>query len=232
MIEQELNKPEYAGLTSVECLNLLHSKTVPTLGSIKGVGLKHLQVFISKSNLRNRLDNVTEVQSAVAGAIREAIQPAYLAAAETYSINLADPIVYSLLMGAVQVGLLTEAEKSELEQIATFDERPFKNTSLYDVIMLREPEKISDGEFTEIENFTGTTAVVRLSNTLPEMSSVRIEMRESHNGAEWTRWERVAHFYGVQQPGIYYQKITNNGLQRQLRWCGQQYAITGTVEVV
>jgi len=232
MLAAELEKPEYTGLTHAACLELLRSRVTPTVGSIRGAQLKFLQVFISSVNLRARLAAATAGQVPVAAALAEAIQPAYLAAESTFSINLADPNVAGMLNAAVAVGLITDDERAQLVSMATFDKPDFPDVTLSDVIAVRAPDLMATGAFTELLGPVTSRLLLRLQADLPEPDNVRVEMRESHNGEDWAHWVRVAHFTAVHSAGNYYQAIPSNGLQRQIRWRGERYVIEGVVESV
>lgn len=232
MLATELAKNDYANLSHAECLTLVSGKVETVLGSIRGGQLKFLQVFISSTNLRKRLAAATPEQAQVAAAIEEAIHPAYLAAENTFSINLADPKVRAMLDGAVDAGLMTEAEGAQVLQLATYERPVFQEVTLRDVVAVRDPALLDVGDFSVLQNVFGNRLLLRLQNDLPEISTVRIEMRESHNNVDWSNWNRVNHFYGVEKAGNYYQVIPNNGLFREIRWRGEDYKIVGVMEVV
>lgn len=220
------------GNTYQEILGTLRAQTEPAIGKIQGANLKLLQSFIGATGLRNRLANAASSQPAAVAAIAEAIQPAYLAMQDSYSINLADPQVAALMAGAVTAGILTSAESEYLQSLATYDRQLWPDVTMRDVVAHFEPSLLDLGYWTVLDDVIKNRLLLRLASDLPEQAAVRIEMQESHDGTNWTAWRRVAHFMGVQAAGIYYQQIPNNGLHRRVRVRGEQYRINATVEAV
>ncbi len=220
------------GNTYQEILGTLRAQTEPAIGKIQGANLKLLQSFIGATGLRNRLADAASLQPAAVAAIAEAIQPAYLAMQDSYSINLADPQVAALLAGAVTAGILTSAESEYLQSLATYDRPLWPDVTMRDVVQHFEPELLDVGDWTVLDNVSKNRLMLRLTDDLPEPAAVRIEMQESHDGQQWTAWRRVAHFMQVDTAGIYYQQIPNNGIMRRVRVRGEQYKVTGTVEAV
>lgn len=227
-LSTELNKPEYQTGTYTQRLALLKSKTEPTLGKIRKDKIKLLQAFIGATQLRDRLAAATEAQQAAAASVAEAIQPAYLAAEETFSINLADPQVAGLLESAVAVGLLTPQEQSYLISLATYQRELWPDATLRDVVQHFEPALTNIGDWTEL-TYSGSRLALSLTQSLPESSLVRIESCESVNGQNWTAWQRIAHFYNVGEAGLYLADIPRSQLQRRIRWRGEYYKVVGTV---
>ncbi|HCU64543.1 MAG TPA: hypothetical protein DF774_02155 [Rheinheimera sp.] len=228
MLSTELNKPEYQTGTYAQRLALLKSKTEPALGKIRKDKIKLLQAFIGATQLRDRLASATDTQQAAAASVAEAIQPAYLAAEETFSINLADPQVAGLLASAVSVGLLTAEEENYLIGLATYPRQLWPDVTLRDVVEHFNPALTDIGEWTEL-TYSGTRLALTLTQSLPEPSLVRVESCESVNGQNWTAWQRIAHFYNVGEAGLYLADIPRSQLQRRIRWRGEYYAISGTV---
>lgn len=227
-LSAELNKPEYQTGTYAERLALLKSKTEPALGKIRKDKIKLLQAFIGATQLRDRLAAATETQQAAAASVAEAIQPAYLAAEETFSINLADPQVAGLLTNAVSVGLLTPQEENYLISLATYQRELWPDVTLREVVERFEPELTDIGDWTEF-SYSGGKLALTLTQALPEPSLVRIEACESVDGQNWTAWQRVSHFYNVCDAGLYLAEIPRSQLQRKIRWRGEYYKVVGTV---
>lgn len=214
-----------------QILESLRQQTEQVVGKIQGGQLKLLQSFVGATGLRSRLMNATPEQADAATAIAEAIQPAYLAA-DNYSINLADPQVAGLLTGAVVAGLLSPAESAYLTGLATYQRPLWPNLTLRDVVAYFEPALVDVGQWTVLVPGDKRQLMLQVVAPAPELTSVRIEMCESHNGQNWTEWRRIAPFVGVMAVGVYYQSIPWQGLQRQIRWRGEQYLINATVEAV
>lgn len=211
-------------------LSALRLQTEPAIGKIQGGQLKLLQSFIGGTGLRNRLASATPEQAAAAAAVTEAIQPAYLAREDSYSINLADPQVAQLLVDAVIAGVLTADEREYLIQLATYQKALWPQVSLRDVVGHFEPDLIDVGAWTELTPTT-TRLMLSLLQATPELAAVRIEQRCSHDGNHWTNWDRLTPII-VHAAGIYYHAIPACGMQRQIRWRGEQYLIAGTLEAV
>lgn len=228
MLSTELNKPEYQTGAYTERLALLKSKSAPTIGKIRGDKIKLLQSFIGASQLRERLASATPEQQASAASIAEAIQPAYLAAEETFSINLSDPQVAGLLASAVSAGLLTPPEENYLIGLATYPRQLWPDVTLRDVVEHFNPSLTDVGEWTELR-YAGGRLALTLTQSLPEPSLVRIEASESIDGQNWTAWQRVSHFYNVGGAGFYLADIPRSQLQRKIRWRGEYYKVVGTV---
>lgn len=220
------------GQSYEQILATLAAEKIQVLGKLQGTQLKRLQSFIGATGLRERLAKATLEQAAAASSIAEAIQPAYLAAEDTYSINLADPQVANLLQGAVTVGLIAQAEANYLQSLATYETSKWPSVTIHDLVSYFEPTKVLVGEWAEVLVENKRQVMLNLLEAVPEPTYVRLEMRESHDGVHWTNWNRIAPFVGVHTPGVYYQAIPYNGRTRQLRWRGENYLIQGTVEAV
>lgn len=225
-LRNELNKPEYQTGTYEQRLALLKSKTEPALGKIRKDKIKLLQAFIGATQLRDRLAAATEAQQAAAASVAEAIQPAYLAAEETFSINLADPQVAGMLANSVAVGLLTPEEQNYLIGLATYQQELWPDATLRDVVQHFNPELTDIGEWAEL-SYSGGRLALTLMQSLPEPALVRIEACETIDGQNWTAWHRIAHFYNVGEAGLYLADIPRSQLQRRIRWRGEHYAVAG-----
>lgn len=209
-------------------LDTLRQQTEPAVGKIRGDKIKLLQAFIGATQLRDRLAAATETQQAAAASVAEAIQPAYLAAEETFSINLADPQVAGLLESAVAVGLITPQEQSYLISLATYPRQLWPDVTLRDVVEHFNPALTDIGEWTEL-TYSGSRLALTLTQSLPEPSLVRIEACESVDINNWTAWQRISHFYNVGEAGLYLAEIPRSQLQRRIRWRGENYKVVGAV---
>ncbi len=210
-------------------LSALRLQTEPAIGKIQGSQLKLLQSFIGGTGLRNRLANATPEQASSAAAVTEAIQPAYLAREDSYSINLADPDVAQLLTDAVSAGVLTPDEKAYLVQLATYQKTLWPNATLHDVIAHFEPELI-DGQWHELPSTSAHLLVLRLTNPLPEETMIEIEIQDQYPDGSVSDWYPNNALYGVHKAKHYRHGLQNNDCPRKVRWkC--EYVITGTVSV-
>lgn len=215
-----------------QILAILRQQTVPALGKIQGSQLKLLQSFIGATGLRNRLANATPEQAAAAAAVAEAIQPAYLAREDSYSINLADPQVAQLLTDAVSAGVLTASERAYLVQLATYQKTLWPQVTMRDVVSHFDPLVVDVGDWSELVPNESRRLMLQTTAQTPEPTVVRLEMCESHDGQHWTGWQRITPIVGVFDAGVYYQPIPHNGLQRKIRWRGEEYRISGTIGAV
>lgn len=220
------------GLSYQAIFQTLVAETQTVLGKIRGERLKLLQSFIGATALRQRLSNATLEQMGAAAAIIEAIQPAYLAAADSYSINLADPQVASLLHNAESAGLLSSGETNFLKQLAQTEQPRWPSLTLFDVVELVSPELVNVGDWMVIPLANQRQLLVELRTPTPEPTLMRIELRESHNGLDWTQWRRITPMVDLCDVGIYYQSLPWNGLHREIRCRGEQYFLDCRVEAV
>jgi hypothetical protein len=227
----ELSKEEYQTGTYQERYALLMSKTQNVLGKIRGDKIKLLQSFIGAIDLRNRLANATDpIMVQAAASIQEAIHPSYLAAEDTFSINLADPQVAGLLNGAQACGLLAPQEVGYLMNLATYPKQLWEGTKLSDVVAHFAPEAFIGNDWTELDPGASRKLRLRLNSATPEPTSVIVEMREFDG--EWTDWFYVTAVHGVFQVRGYIFDVPSNGMSRQFRWKGGVYKIDGTVTAV
>lgn len=211
-------------------LSALRLQTEPAIGKIQGSQLKLLQSFIGGTGLRNRLANATPEQSAAAAAVTEAIQPAYLAREDSYSINLADPQVAQLLTDAVSAGVLASAEKAYLVQLATYQKPLWPNVTLHDVVAYFEPELVDVGDWVEVEPGESRQLRLKLTTATPEPTYIVVQMQE--NDGEWSEWFHATAHHGIQQLRSYTFAVPHNGLPRRMRWRGGEYRIDGIVTAV
>lgn len=213
-----------------QILTALRQQTEPAIGKIQGSQLKLLQSFIGKTGLRNRLVNATPEQAAAAASVTEAIQPAYLAREDSYSINLADPQVAQLLTDAVTAGVLTAGEKAYLVQLATYQKPLWPNATLRDVVGHFEPSLIDVGDWGEVDPGESRQLRLKLTTATPEPTYLVVQMRE--NDGDWSDWFHATALHGIQAVRSYTFAVPHNGLPRQMRWRGGEYRITGIVTAV
>jgi hypothetical protein len=211
-------------------LETLRQQSAPAIGKIQGSQLKLLQSFIGATGLRNRLANATPEQAAAAASVTEAIQPAYLAREDSYSINLADPQVAQLLIDAVSAGVLTADEKAYLIQLATYSKPLWPNVTLRDVVAYFEPSLVDVGDWVEVEPGESQRLRLKLAAVTPESTYIVVQMQE--NDGEWSEWFHATAHHGIQQLRSYTFAVPHNGLPRRMRWRGGEYRIDGTVTAV
>lgn len=203
----------------------LSSRKVSTLGAIRGDDLRDV-VSILAAGLQYRLETAapSEIRTALLTGF------AYMALPD-YAFNLAQPNVMGMLALGVQEGLVTEEERNQFVQLATYDALEYPDLKMVDIVEYLEPELLNVGEWVSVEPLTNKLRL-RLTEEMPESTLVRIEMSESDDGIDWTDYKRVNHFYGVYKPDFYFASIPNNGLQRRIRVRGETYRLTGTVQAV
>jgi hypothetical protein len=225
-LSDELKKPEYRFGTYAERLAKLRAKTTKVIGAIRGDNLRDV-VAILASGLQYRLDNAPDspLRTALLVGFR------YMGLQE-YGFNLAEPKVHGMLQMAVHEGLVTADEYAEFLQLATYDKPLYPTVTTRDIVKHFEPHLTDVGQWRVIEQVATKQLRLQLRKDLPEPSSVTIEMRESNDNQTWSAWRRVAQFSGVHEAGNYYQAIPFNGLQRQVRWRGTEYALDADVTVV
>jgi len=211
-------------------LSALRLQTEPAIGKIHGSQLKLLQSFIGATGLRNRLANATTEQASAAASVTEAIQPAYLAREDSYSINLADPQVAQLLTDAVTAGVLSAGEKAYLMQLATYQKPLWPNATLRDVVAHFEPDLVDVGDWVELDPGQSRQLRLRLTTATPEPTYIVVQMQESDG--EWSEWYHATALHGIHQLRPYTFAVPNNGLPRRMRWRGGEYRIDGFVTAV
>jgi hypothetical protein len=229
-LAEELKKPEYRFGTYAERLVLVKSKTQDVVGSIRGDNLRNVVDILAKG-LQDRLDKMVLPEDAEPVRTALIVVFRYLNL-DDYQINLSLPENARLLQAAVDVGLVTTAESNKFFELATYKKHLYPEATVRDIVQVYEPGRVVVGDWIVIEQVPTHRLMLQLTMDAPEETNVRIEMRESHNGTDWTDWKRVAHFYSVQKAGVYYQQIPFNGLQRQVRVRGETYRLDGTVTVV
>jgi hypothetical protein len=256
-LSAELSKPEYQTGTYAERLALLRSKATPTVGHIDTGNLKLLEALIAKGLWRDKMadmkasaravlsdpastaaqQQVAQMQLQVVAGFHEAIAEAKMAnkapRPDGHSINLADVDVQTTFAAAQHpsIKLITPAEANRVIELATWQKPSFPDATLYDVVSFFDSDAVDVGDWQEVTQLHTHKLMLTLSNELPEASPVAVEMCESHDGQTWTSWKRVKSFI-VKEPGVYFQDIPFNGLQRKIRWRGGFYKAVGTVEAV
>ena len=225
-----MTKNEY--IASQLALGKTHSQIiaeqpmVDVVGSIRGDNLRNVVDILAKG-LQDRIDE------AEPSPIRTALIVVFkYLGLDNYQINLSIQENAELLDGAVSIGLVTQSERAQFFALATYQRPLFESLTIYDIVAVESPAKVMLGDWQVLTDVNTTRLMLTLHSDMPEPTLVRIEMRESHNGVDWTTWRRVSHFYDVQSAGVYYQFIPFNGLLREVRVRGEQYALDGAVAVV
>lgn len=225
---EELLKPEYDGLSPEEILPLIKALTYTHIGKISYGETLHLVSMLARG-LRTRINTcvIPELKSAW----DEALNPAYLAS-PSYSINVGLPEIRAMLDIGKQVGVCTQEEYDFIIQLATKTYPTFPNVSLKDIIAIKHPEKLSDGTFISVQG-NGSCVLLTLSEALPEASNVRVEMRESMDGINFTKWNRVTHIRDVKDTGMYKAEWQGSRLPFvELRVKNELYNMSATAQAV
>lgn len=224
----EVSKPEYAGKTHQEVFDALKSKTESVVGKIAYGNTLHLVSMLARG-LRARI-NACQIP-ALKMAWDEALQPAYLAS-PAYSINVALPEIRAMLDNGVAAGLCTQQEHDFIIQLATYQKPVFPDVILKDIIAIKAPELLSDGSYVDVVG-VGGTILLNLSTTFPEPTNIRVEVRESHDGINFTHWRRVTHFYNVKDAGTYFTEWSGSRMRHvQLRLISEVYNMSATAQAV
>ncbi len=191
------------------------------VGSIRGDNLRNVVDILAKG-LQDRIDFAPHSSTRTA----LIVVFKYLGL-ENYQINLSIPENIGLLQLAVNENLVTPTEYAQFLALATYQKPEF------DITVADCVEYFGGvGDWMIITQLPTSRLQLKLDSDMPEETLVRIEMRESHNGTDWTKWNRVSHFYNVHKAGYYYRDVPWNGLQREVRVRGEVYRIDGTVAVV
>lgn len=223
-----MTKAEYIASQAGKPYSVIISEQpmVDVVGSIRGDNLRNV-VAILAAGLQYKLDTAEESQ------IRTALLTAFrYMTLPDYAINLALQENVDLLNRAVNAGLVSVDERAQFFALATYQRPALPDLTVRDIVAVFEPHKVDLGDWVVLEQLATHRLMLTTRSDMPEPTNVRIEMRESHNGTDWTNWRRVAHFYEVDKAGVYFQQIPFNGLQRQVRVRGEQYWLDGTVQVV
>lgn len=214
------------GKSYAQALSELQSETVSAIGSIKGVDLRDV-VAVLAGGLKYRLETAapSEIRTALLTGFQYMTLP-------DYAFNMASPDVQTLLAGGVGAGLITLDEVDRFTALATYQKPVWPDVTLRDIVAHFEPALVDVGEWMYYDQIGSNRLRLHTTEAMPEPTLVRIEMSESEDGENWTRYKRVNHFYGVHQPDFYFAPIPNNGLQRRVRVRGEHYRLTGTVKAV
>lgn len=213
------------GLPYAQALQELQEETEDVLGPIEGKDLRDV-VTVLCSGLYHRLSLAPE--SPLKTALIRAFNSMSI---EGFGFNLKDPLVSQMLDAGVAEGLVDVNERLWFYAIATKQVPKYPDVTLRDIVAHFEPEVTDVGEWIEVIPTTNKLRLT-LEQDLPEVSLVCIQMSESEDGINWTKFKRVNHFYGVKDAGFYSAVIPNNGLQRRIRVRGEYYRILGTVKAV
>lgn len=212
------------GLPYAQALSEIQGITKDVVGPIEGKDLRDV-VTVLCSGLAYRLEE------APGSPIRTALLRAFSSMSiNEFGFNLTDPVVVQLLDAGVVANLIDVNERLWFYAIATKQVPTYPSVQLKDVIAYFEPGLVDTGEWTTFSP-TSNRLILNLSQDTPELAAVRIEQRVSHDGIHWTNWDRLTPII-VQAAGVYYHSIPASNMQRQIRWRGEQYRITGTLEAV
>lgn len=224
----EVSKPEYVGKTHQEVFDIVKNKTESVIGKIAYGNTLHLVSMLARG-LRARI-NACQIP-ALKMAWDEALQPAYLAS-PAYSINVALPEIRAMLDNGVVAGLCTQQEHDFIVQLATYQKPVFPDVILKDIIAIKAPELLSDGSYVDVAG-VGGTILLNLSTTFPEPTNIRVEVRESHDGINFTHWRRVTHFYNVKDAGTYFTEWSGSRMRHvELRLISEVYNMSATAQAV
>lgn len=225
----ELSSSEYDGKSFDEILNILKNKKVAVVGKIAYGNTLHLVSMLARG-LRTRID--TCVIPSLKAAWYEALQPAYLAS-PAYSINVALPEIRQMLDAGVTYGVCTQAEHDFIVQLATYDQYPFAETTIKDIVAVKQPSLLSDNTVTEIGEVLSGLLKLELNTLLPDTDSISVEAAYSKDGLSWTNYSRVNSFRDVKDSGIYFCDLPMKaGLRIKVRWKPTTYKVQGTVTAV
>lgn len=233
IMEQELSLPEYQGLSYTEKLNLLLSKTETRTGKIEGENLKDVVTLLCSGldwKLKNAPDSM--VKTALVRGFDSMNLPGF-------GFNLNDPTVMGLLnlanstvvtVDGSMVKLISDEEKQYLIGLASYEAKRWPNATVKDIVSLLEPELLStDEDWSKPFEYVGSRLMLNLQQSLPELSTVRVEASESIDGVNWSKFKRVHHFYNVADSGVYFTDVPVSYVQRKIRWRGEHYKVIGTV---
>lgn len=224
----EVSKPEYVDKTHQEVFDIVKNKTESVIGKIAYGNTLHLVSMLARG-LRARI-NACQIP-ALKMAWDEALQPAYLAS-PVYSINVALPEIRAMLDNGVVAGLCTQQEHDFIVQLATYQKPVFPDVILKDIIAIKAPELLSDGSYVDVAG-VGGTILLNLSTTFPEPTNIRVEVRESHDGINFTHWRRVTHFYNVKDAGTYFTEWSGSRMRHvELRLISEVYNMSATAQAV
>jgi hypothetical protein len=234
----ELAKPQYAGISSNGCFELLKAQkvkmvdrllpdVVPEITEILGDGLRdQLDTFVPKDS-----PLPLAAQQAILQKLRAGFEPSYLNS-DRFVIHLGLPEHEQALDAAVAVGIITEAWRNKFLKLATREFAVWPDLTLRDVVEVREPARVNVGDFVKAAGNGRTAILLNLQVSLPERSGVLVEVRESADGVNWTQWQLDKRFF-VHEAGLYKCDLNIRGLQyREYRCRGEFYAVAGNFEAV
>lgn len=224
----ELAKPEYIGKTHQEVFDILKNKTESVVGKIAYGNTLHLVSMLARG-LRTRINTCLIPNLKVAW--DEALQPAYLAS-PAYSINVALPEIRAMLDAGKSAGICTQEEYDFIVGLATYQKPLFENVTLLDIIKIREPSLLASDSYVDVVG-AGGTIILNLQNDFPEPTNIRIEVRESYDGVNFTHWRRVNHFYNIKDSGTYFTEWGGSRMPHvQLRIKSDIYNMSATAQAV
>lgn len=227
-LEQELQKPEYSGKSPQEILDIIKNKSESVVGKISYGNTLHLVSMLARG-LRRRISEC-QVQ-VLKDAWEEALHPSYLSS-PAYSINVALPEIRGMLDNGLTAGLCTQQEHDFIIQLATYQKPLFPDVTLKDIIAIKAPELLSDGNYVDVSG-VGGTVVLSLNNTFPESTNIRIDVQESYDGINFTNWRRVNHFYSIKDAGTYFAEWGGSRMPHvRLRLLSETYNMSATAQAV
>lgn len=214
-LQTELDTGDYNGYTYQEILELIKSKSVPTIGSIRGADLRDV-VSILASGLQHRLNTATIPEEAEP--LRTALLTGFkFMTIPDYAFNLASPEVSGMLQMATAVGLVTNDEYNKFVNLATYQKPAFPDVTLRDIIEYKEPALISD-KWIEIPETDHRRFYIRLRQALPETINVVIQARDQYHDGFESEWYHCTTLRDIYLPREYVAELGYNGYARKLRW--------------
>lgn len=226
------------GLPYAQALAELRAETVEVIGRLTPDVVPEL-VEILSAGFRRRLKEFQfindhpiplDVQTFIYDSLQEAFDPSYLHS-DRFVIHLGLGKHRACLEAAVLLDLITPEWSAEFIKLATYQKPKWPDIKMADVVAQLSPELMA-GDWIDVGFVYSQRLQLTLAGALPEPSLIRIEMCESEDGTDWTKYKRVNHFAQVHEEGYYFAIIPNNGKQRRIRVRGEVYAFTGLVTAV
>lgn len=215
-LKTELEEGDYNGYSNQEIFNIIKSKTVPAVGSIRGADLRNV-VSILAAGLQHRLDNASESKT------RTSLLTGFkYMTIPDYAFNLSSPVVDSLIKDAVTEGLVTQDEYDMFIMLATYQKPVFPEVTLRDIIEYKNPELISDA-WEEIPPTDHRNFYIRIRQELPEAVNIVIEASDLYSDRTESAWYHCTTIRDVFLPREYVVPLSYNGYARKIRWKSVYY---------
>lgn len=240
---QELQKPEYLGLTDEEVLAALPEAEV-VLGRLQGANKLDVTTLLAKGSMRKRWSQYIELNKDstdpqtmaivdLAEILYEMLEPNLLMQ-DNYKINLAVPDVYNMLYMAELTGLMTETEANEIKALSTYTIDPFPNTTLEDITKARlsiDPTNIT--ATTGITDTDELDYIINQGAREPHRATVTIDVAVPFDdvitftaldkGIDETVYGSEPHVRGTipvkaNETGVFKGALNNSGLDRKVRY--------------